>query len=154
LEAALKRAEEIVLEARNEIGPYKKTLTYNNGVSNCTLTKIEDAPGSGSGFSGDALMSVDTVVVNSVGVNYQIGDILTVVGGTFSEPARLQILSTTEAGGVLTFRIVSSGVYTILPLTSTNVATTDDSDNGQLATLNLTYKVNNVVVNSGAVGLD
>ena len=152
LEAALKRAEEIVLEARDEIGPYKKTLTYNNGVSNCTLTKIEDAPGSGSGFSGSALMSVDTVVVNTVGVNYQIGDILTVTGGTFSEPARLQILSTTEAGGVLTFRIVSSGVYTILPPSSTNVATTDDSDNGQLATVNLTYKVNNVVVNSGGSG--
>jgi hypothetical protein len=152
IEAALKRAEEIVLEARNEIGPYKKTLTYNNGVSNCTLTRIEDAPGSGSGFSGSALMSVDTVVVNTVGVNYQVGDILTVTGGTFSEPARLQILSTTEAGGVLTFRIVSSGVYTILPLTSTNVGTTDDSDNGQLATVDLTYKVNNVVVNSGGSG--
>ena len=152
LEAALKRAEEIVLEARNEIGPYKKTLTYNNGAANCTLTKIEDAPGSGSGFSGSALMSVDTVVLNVVGVNYQVGDILTVVGGTFSEPARLQILSTTEAGGVLTFRIVSSGVYTVLPPSNTNVATTDDSDNGQLATLDLTYKVNNVVVNASGSG--
>jgi hypothetical protein len=32
------------------------------------------------------------------------------------------------------------------------VATTDDSDNGHLATVDLTYKVNNVVVNSGGSG--
>jgi hypothetical protein len=152
LEAALKRAEEIVLEARNEIGPYKKVLTYNNGAAECTLEDIADAPASGSGFSGSPLMSVDSVVVNNVGVNYRSGDILTVVGGTFVQPARIEILSTTEAGGALTFRILSTGVYSSLPPTNTNVATTDDSANGQLATLNLTYRVNNVVVNSGGSG--
>jgi len=152
LEAALKRAEEIVLEARNEIGPYKKTLTYNNGAAECTLDDITDAPASGSGFSGSPLMSVDSVVVNNVGVNYRPGDILTVVGGAFVQPARIEILSTTEAGGALTFRILSTGVYSSLPPTNTNVATTDDSANGQLATLNLTYRVNNVVVNAGGSG--
>jgi hypothetical protein len=152
LEAALKRAEEIVLEARNEIGPYKKTLTYNNGAAECTLDEITDAPASGSGFSGSPLMSVDSVVVNNVGVNYRPGDILTVVGGAFVQPARIEILSTTEAGGALTFRILSTGVYSSLPPTNTNVATTDDSANGQLATLNLTYRVNNVVVNAGGSG--
>ena len=152
LEAALKRAEEIVLEARNEIGPYKKTLTYNNGAAECTLDDITDAPASGSGFSGSPLMSVDSVVVNNVGVNYRPGDILTVVGGAFVQPARIEILSTTEAGGALTFRILSTGVYSSLPPSNTNVATTDNSANGQLATLNLTYRVNNVVVNAGGSG--
>ena len=152
LEAALKRAEEIVLEARDEIGPYKKILTYNNGVSQCTLDDITDAPASGSGFSGSPLMSVDSVTVNVVGANYRTGDILTVVGGTNIQPARIEVLSTTEAGGVLTFRILSTGVYTSLPASNTNVATTDNSANGQFATLNLTYRVNNVVVNAGGTG--
>ncbi len=152
LEAALKRAEELVLEARDEIGPYKKVLTYNNGAAQCTLEDITDAPASGAGFSGSPLMSVDSVAVNVVGVNYRPGDILTVVGGAYVEPARIEVLSITEAGGVLTFRILSTGVYSTLPPSNTNVATTDDSVNGQFATLNLTYRVNNVVVNSGGSG--
>jgi hypothetical protein len=152
LEAALKRAEELVLEARDEIGPYKKILTYNNGAAQCTLEDITDAPASGTGFSGSPLMSVDSIAVNVVGVNYRPGDILTVVGGAYVEPARIEVLSTTEAGGVLTFRILSTGVYSTLPPSNTNVATTDDSVNGQFATLNLTYRVNNVVVNSGGSG--
>ena len=148
LEAALKKAEEIVLEAREEIGPYKKTLTYNNSAGDCTLEDIETAPGSGSGFSGIPFMSVDVAVVNVVGQNYRPGDIITVLGGTYIEPARYEVLSITEAGGVLTFRQLSSGVYTALP-GSTGIACSDDSDFGANVTLNLTYKVNNVQVTSG-----
>jgi len=148
IEAALKRAEEIVLEARDEIGPYKKTLTYNNGAGECTLEDIENAPASGSGFSGIPLMSVDGVVINSVGVNYQPGDVLTVLGGTNIEPARYEVLSITEAGGVLTVRQLSSGVYTALP-GSTAISCSDNSNFGNGVTLDLTYKVNNVQVISG-----
>jgi len=50
LEAALKRAEELVLEAPVELGPYKKVLTYNNHASECTLSSIETSPDSGTGF--------------------------------------------------------------------------------------------------------
>lgn len=149
LEAALKRAEEIVLEAREEIGPYKKTLTYNNGVSECTLEDIENAPASGSGFVGVPLMSVDTAIVNTVGVNYRPGDVITVLGGTNIEPARFEVLSITEAGGILTIRQLSSGVYTALP-GSIAISCSDNSDFGNGVTLDLTYKVNNVqVINGG-----
>jgi hypothetical protein len=154
IESALKRAEEILLESRKEIGPYKKTLTYNDGEDNCTLEDIAESPTSGSGFSGQVLMSVDTAVINSVGTNYRPGDVLTVVGGTFTEPARYEVLSITEAGGVAAVRQLSSGVYTALP-GNTNISTTTDSDFGGLgggsavATFDLTYKVNNVQVTSG-----
>ena len=148
IEAALKRAEEIVLEARDEIGPYKKILTYNNGAGQCTLSDIETAPGSGSGFAGIPLMSVDTATVNIVGQNYRPGDILTVLGGTYIQPARFEILSITEAGGVATFRQLSSGVYTALP-GSTSIPVSDNSDFGASATFNFTYKVNNVQVSNG-----
>ena len=154
LEAALKKAEEIILDSRLEIGPYKKILTYNNGQSTCTLEDISESPVSGSGFSGQVLMSVDTITIRNVGVNYRPGDILTISGGTFTEPARYEILSITEAGGVAALRQLSSGVYTTLP-GNENVSTTTDSEFGGLgggagvATADLTYKVNNVQVTSG-----
>jgi len=152
LEGALKRAEEIVLESRIELGPYKKVLTYNNGANQCTLDVIDEAPSSGSNFAGTVLMSVDTATINQPGVNYNVGDIITITGGTFIEPARYQVLSTaTTPGAVVTFRQLSSGVYTALP-GSTNVATTDDSDFGDGCTFNLTYKVNNVEVDIGGSG--
>ena len=153
LEAALKRAEEIMLESRLEIGPYKKVLTYNNGANQCTLEEVDEAPNSGSGFSGQVLMSVDSITVSYPGVNYLPGDIITLVGGTFIEPARYEVLATSATpGGVVTVRQLSSGVYTALP-GSTNVDTTSDSaiphpDLADRVKFNITYKVNNVQVNS------
>jgi hypothetical protein len=151
IEAACKRAEELILESRLEIGPYKKLLTYNQGASFCTLAGITEAPASGGGFLGHALMSVDTVAINNLGVNYKIGDILTVSGGTATQPARYQVLSITEAGGIISVLQLSSGVYTALP-GSTNIATTDNSAFGAGATFDLTYKVNNVIVDAGGSG--
>jgi hypothetical protein len=154
LEAALKKAEEIMLESRIELGPYKKILTYKDGEEQCTLDDISESPISGAGFSGQVLMSVDTITIRNVGVNYRPGDILTISGGTFIEPARYEILSITEAGGVAAVRQLSSGVYTALP-GSENISTTTNSDFGGLgggfavATFDLTYKVNNVQVISG-----
>ena len=152
LEAALKKAEELVLESRFEIGPYKKILTYNGAEGECTLFSITEAPSAGSGFEGAALMSVDVATINLVGVNYNIGDIITVEGGTYLEPARFEVLSTaTTPGAVVTFRQLSSGVYTVLP-GNTNVSTTTDSEFGDGATFDLTYKVNNVQIVSGGSG--
>jgi hypothetical protein len=157
IEAACKRAEEIMLESRLEIGPYKKVLTYNQGQGECSLDFIDIAPGSGGGFSGTVLMSVDTITVSNVGVNYRPGDIITVAGGTYTQPATYEVLSITAAGGVLTFRQLSSGVYTALP-GNTDVLTTTDSDFGGLGggdavvKFNITYKVNNVQINSGGSG--
>ncbi len=154
LEAALKRAEEIMLESPLEIGPYKKVLTYNNGTRQCTLDDVTDAPSSGSGFSGQVLMSVDTVTISSPGVNYLPGDIITLTGGTFIEPARYEVLSTASTpGAVVTVRQLSSGVYTVLP-GSTSVDTTSDSaiphpTEPERVQFDVTYKVNNVQVLSG-----
>jgi Ubiquitin-activating enzyme E1 FCCH domain len=161
LESALKRAEEIMLDARLEIGPYKKVLTFNQGAGQCTLDEIDTAPSSGSGFSGDALMSVDAISINTVGTNYLPGDIITLSGGTFIEPARFEVLSTTATpGGVATFRQLSSGVYTALPTTvvpfpgaDPGVPTSSDSEIAASgATFTVSYKVNNVIINSGGGG--
>ena len=78
-------------------------------------------------------------------------------GGTFIEPARYEVLSITEAGGVAAIRQLSSGVYLTLPGT-TNVTTTTNSEFGGLGgglsvvTLDLTFNVNNVNITSKGSG--
>lgn len=147
VEAALKRAEELVLESRLEIGPYKKILTYANGTKNVTLAGIETSPDSGTGFQGTLDLSVDSFSINSVGTNYRVGDTITVAGGVFIEPVRFEVLTTfTNPGGVSQLRQISSGVYTVLPGTLTGVSTNTDSQFGAGLTLDITFRVNSVEI--------
>ena len=163
LEAALKRAEELVLESRVDIGPYKKILTYNQGEFKCTLSSISEAPGSGSGFDGKVFMSVDTIEIfrnpDNIpirGNNYRVGDIIELFGGAPTDvPCRLEVLSTlTNPGGVLTFRVISAGVYETLPseVSGGGVPATSNSQFGTGVRFAVTYKVNKVEVLNGGSG--
>ena len=164
LEAALKRAEELVLESRPIIGPYEKTLTFNNGVTECSLTAIDESPTSGINFAGTIRMSVDTVTLTSVGTNYYTGDILELVGGTVpggGGKCFIEVLSTlTTPGAILTFKIVSTGVYQGSLPGSTNVATVISSSAAPVgvgsvgvgAQFNVTYKVGSVSITNGGTG--
>lgn len=150
LEAALKRAEELINESRKEIGPYKKVLTYDGGTKFCTLEGITVAPSSGGGFSGQVLMSIDTITLNSPGSAYAVGDLVSITTGTFSQAATVEVLSVnagpgTARGPILTFRLRTSGVYSALP-GATSVPSTSTSEFGSGATFDLTYKVNNAIV--------
>lgn len=167
IEAACSRAEELVLEARDEIGPYKKVLTYNSGTQNCTLANISPSPLTGgqvglgqTPFAGTVRMSLDTAELVNVGANYYPGEIITVVGGTGSG-ATIEILSTlTTPGPIGSFRIVSIGSYTALPASSpaTTAITGPAAPEGIPttgrggATFNLTYKINSVSITNGGTG--
>ena len=163
LEAALKRAEELVLESRPIIGPYEKTLTFNNGVQECNLAAITTSPTSGTGFVGTVRMSVDTLTINTVGTNYYAGDILQVTGGTVASGGSacfIEVLSTlTTPGPIVTFKIVSTGVYSALPgaaaiatTISTSAAPGGIGAIGFGATFNITYKVASVAITNGGTG--
>lgn len=155
IEAALKRAEEIMLESQNEIGPYEKLLTFNAGEGICTLGAVETSPVSGSGFAASPLLSVSTISLNTPGSGYNAGEILELRGGT-GTAATIEILSTNGAfGPILTFRVVSSGNYSVLPGAAAVPlvdAIVDGADtNGLGATFDITYSVNNVqITNSGS----
>ena len=165
LEAALKRAEELVLEAREEIGPYKKVLTYNNGADDCFLSaEPEQSPISGDGFEGTVRMSVSTITLsNAGGVQYYPGDLLALRGGTIptgGNACTIQVLTTaTTPGRILTFKIVSTGVYSALP-SGADIGQVDIIQSasppgvggiGELATFDVTYAVNSVaIVNRGS----
>jgi hypothetical protein len=160
LEAALKRAEELVLESTIQIGPYKKVLTYNNGAAECSLEAIEPSPTSGVGFAGTLRLSVDTLTLNSVGSNYYPGDILSLQGGAGPGACTIEVLSTRSTpGAILTFRIISTGSYGTLP-GSTSVPTIITSSGapigvgaiGSGATFNVTYSINSVSITNGGSG--
>jgi len=151
LEAALQRAEELVLESQLEIGPYKKVLTYNDGADEATLAGIITSPTSGTGFAGTVRMSVDTLAIVNGGTNYRPGDTVTISGGS-GTAATIEILSTvTTPGAIASFRIISSGVYTGLP-GSTAVSTSTDSELGSGATFDITYKVNSITITNAGSG--
>ncbi len=166
LEAALKRAEEIVNESQLEIGPYKKVLTYNDGAEFCYLTDISTSPLSGTGFSGTTFVSVDEIDIHFGGANYAIGDILTVTGGT-GTAARYEVLDVDAfegsggRGPILSIRQLSAGKYRVAPGSvigsSVRVNTTATNANGGSTpgsggTFNLTFNVNSVEIDSGGEG--
>ena len=159
LEGALKRAEELILEAAPEIGPYKKVLTYGNGSGSCTLSDIDDLSATtGSGFiPQNIFMNVESVTIASGGFNYLPGDILTVVGGT-GTAARYEVLSVGAGGSggrgpVTAIRQLTTGSYTSLPtptLSGTTTSTPGSSSGVRVGCfLNITYKVSRVTISSG-----
>jgi hypothetical protein len=151
IEAACRKAEEIILESNDDIGPYEKKLTYAGGTKSVTLSDIITSPSSGTGFVGTARMSIDTFEINSVGTNYRPGDTIELDGGT-GTAAKFEVLTTvTNPGAINTVRLLSSGNYTVLPGTSA-VATTTSSSFGSGVTFNVTYKVNNVTITNGGSG--
>jgi len=148
IEAACKRAEEITLESQLELGPYRKLLTFGEREGICTLAEIDVADISGTGFAGNITMSVDTLEITNPGTNYRIGDRLELVGGN-GATAIIEVLATASTPGAITsFQQVSSGLYTSLP-GSTNVETTTDSEFGEGAEFNVTYKVAQISVTNG-----
>ena len=161
LEGALKRAEELLLEAPLEIGPYKKVLTWGNGDEACTLSAVDDTSATtGSGFSPQFIyMNVDTVEISAQGANYLPGDVLTVVSGT-GTPARYEVLSVGAGGAggrgpVTAVRQLTAGSYTVLPTPALSAATSCPGSSVGIregCTLDLTFKVARVQIASGGRG--
>lgn len=152
VERACKEAERIIEDAPFELGPYQKRLTFNSGASDCTLTSITSAPGGGVGAIATTRMEVDIAELNNPGLGYQIGDILTLIGGAGSATGSFQVLSVNPANGqIITVRRLSSGNYTALPGT-TNIPTSSTSVVGTGASFDVTYKVKTVSLVNGGSG--
>ena len=151
IEAALKKAEEIMLESQRELGPYRKLLTFNSGQGIVTLDEVDTSPLSGTGFVGEVNLNVDTFEISNPGTNYRPGDTITVSGGDGTAATYSVLATASTPGAVTSLQQISSGVYTTIP-GSSDVATTDDSEFGTGLTLNLTYKVNDVTITNPGTG--
>jgi hypothetical protein len=69
----------------------------------------------------DHLLSIEdwsssTVSEIAQGTGYKVNDLLTATGGTFTHPASILITGVTATGAVATFKILSSGMYSALPV--------------------------------------
>jgi hypothetical protein len=154
IEAAAKRAEEIILESPLELGPYKKKLTYTLAtvIFPCTLTSIVTSPLSGVGATGVALMTLDTIELADGGTGYLPNDLVSISGGTSTSQIVIKVLASQPGTGeILTYEVTSTGNYSVLPNT-TNSPTITGSVNGVGATFNLTFKVNSILVTNEGSG--
>jgi hypothetical protein len=154
IEAAAKRAEEIILEAPLELGPYKKKLTFTLAevVTPCTLTAIVTSPLSGTDATAIASMTLDTIELNDAGGGYLPDDLISISGGTSTSQIVVKVLASQPGTGeILTFEVISTGNYTVLP-DVTDAATITGSDNGSGATFDLTFKVNSITVTDEGSG--
>jgi hypothetical protein len=151
VEAAVKRAEELMLEAPFELGPYRKLLTFNNGTEFCTLTSITRSVNDGTGATARAIMSLDDFELITGGSFYAIGDIVSFSGGEGTDVAAFQVTSVTPGAGVITdVRLLKSGVYTALP-NAADIQTTSNSTFGFGARFSGTFKVSAIeVLTSGS----
>jgi len=169
LEAALKKAEEIIRAAPPEIGPYKKVLTWTNpddgAITDCTLTEIDVSPDNGAGFSGRVTLTIDDINLVFGGFNYQVGEILriNVTGGLAINAATIQVLTVaaepgTPNGPILTYRLLTGGKFdgTLPEVTSTvdgtGVVVTAGSTYGTQGIFDITYKVSTAIIESAGSG--
>lgn len=83
--------------------------------------------------------SISAPVINAAGTGYVVGDILTVVGGTFTIAAQIEVVTVGGSGDILTMRMYNAGVYTATPSVTANAVT---GGTGSAATVDLTYGSN------------
>jgi len=168
LEAALKKAEEIIKSSPPEIGPYRKVLTWTNPdngvISNCSLTDIAVSPDNGAGFTGRVTLTIDTIRLVTGGYNFKVGEILRInkVGGAAVDAATVRILTVnsepgTPNGPILTFQLLTGGKFD-LALPETNfagrivVGVANGSQFGTSAEFAVTYKVSTAIISSPGAG--
>jgi hypothetical protein len=168
LEAALKKAEELIKSAPPEIGPYRKVLTWTNPdtgvINNCSLTDIAVSPDNGVGFAGRVTLTIDTIRLVTGGYNFKVNEILKInkVGGAAIDAATVRILTVnsepgTPNGPILTFQLLTGGKFDLdLPVTNfggnIEVGIANGSQFGTSALFAVTYKVSTAIISSAGSG--
>ncbi len=116
--------------------------TISNGVSipldgTPTLVFVTNL-GSNTAFInlGDNTQQAITANVVNDGAGYVVNEEITLAGGTFTTAAVIKVL-TVNAGNILTYKIKTAGVYTVLP--ANPVAQGSTTGIGSGATFNMTW---------------
>lgn len=124
-------------------------VTVTAGGSYTAIPTISFTGGGGVGAAAFAVMQLDGAqTITAAGTGYVAGDVLTLVGGTFTRVGRLKVLTIGGGGTVASVSILDPGEYTVLP--GAPVATTGGA--GTMATITPNYAVGTVTVtNAGTV---
>lgn len=93
--------------------------------------------GGGTGAAGTIGIQVGLATGTTAGTGYNVGDLVTPVGGTYTTPAQFQVSAVGTGGAITGFNLITTGSYTVAP---TNPAATT-SPYGTGATLTLNFGV-------------
>jgi len=141
---------------------YQQTLTYMwtgksiltttivNGGSFTRLTSISaGTPGWDAVFTPTMkLLTNITDTIASDGTGYTVGDILSVVGGTHTVVAQIEVASTGVGGTITGATLHQAGEYTVLPIPFVPVT----GGTGTGATFNLRWTFLSIAVENGGAG--
>lgn len=153
VQRACEVAEQIIESAPFELGPYQKTLTYNNGTEICTLFSLSQSPLSGTGATAIARMGIDLntpITIVNGGTGYELGDELTLTSPSIV-PARLRVIARDFAGSITQLQIITeggvtyNGIYSILPEDIDNASLSGGSGSGGVR-ISTRWQVTQVVV--------
>jgi hypothetical protein len=138
-------AEQLIKNAPLELGPYRKTLTYDYGTKFCTVDSFIQSPLSGAGATGTARLGAEAISITVAGIGYEINDVLSFSGGNPTVPTQLRVVSKDATGGITALEIVEPGVYISLPDNINNITLVGGTGNGA-ARVSATFKVTQLIV--------
>lgn len=124
--------------------------TAGTGYTSAPTVTFSGGGALGGGATGTSrLKAVGSITVAAGGSDYEVGDVLTLVGGTKTTTATFTV-ATVSSGAVTAVTITNAGVYTV-PVTASGAATTSPSG-GTGATLTVGWGVASVVVTNAGHG--
>lgn len=113
-------------------------LVVTAGTGYTSVPTLTFAGGGGSNAAATVSLGVVSFSIGAAGSNYKgllDGDVVTLVGGTFTIPAKIQVNTVDGSGSVLTATVIQAGSYSVLP--ANPIATTGGIGTG--FTVNATW---------------
>lgn len=135
------------------LAPYGSIVAIantTNGVGYTDRPTVQIVPQGSGATAGTILYQVVGISISNSGLDYHLGDVLTVSGGTGT--AATAIVSAVDINGsIVSITLSNSGSYSILP-TLIGASTTVLPGGGSGATVNLTMGIRSISVISGGTG--
>lgn len=150
----------------NALGTYSVNLSQTVGSATTTgvasvavvspgavfaaVPTVAFAGGGGAGAAAFATMAATSIGVGAAGSGYTAGDIVSLVGGTFTSPVRVQILAIGGGGVVSNALLIDGGNYSALP--ASPAATTGGTGTGFTVTTAGQWIVHAITVTAAGSG--
>lgn len=131
-------------------GSIDSITTVSNGRGYNDVPSVEIVPNGVNATAGDIAFKAVAVSVAAPGIDYRVGDILSVNGGT-GTAATATVISVSTNGAVNGVSLGNPGSYTALPSLSA-AATTVQPGGGAGCTLNLVMGISSIAVGTGGTG--
>ena len=133
----------VYVRFHNGVGIDSSVTIGAAGSGYTSIPTIAFSGGSGTGAAGFVLVQVASVSsIGAGGSSYQVGDVLTGVGGTGTEPTFT--VSTVSSGAVTAVSITTAGILSAIASSPISVT----GGHGTGCTLNVTYSVQGITLTS------